>query len=210
MTSQHWWAFALTTFIICFTPGPNMLHMMRSGAQYGLRHTLFSMAGCFMAVISMIGISLAGIGALLKASPLLFMLLRYAGAAYLFYMGLQAWRQPSSLSIDAPHAANLNAHHSAKSLFRGGFLIGISNPKAMLFAGAFFPQFIDPALPQAPQLLVLLLTFAVLEISCYSAYALGGRSIGGILKHASVRRAFNRFTGTIFAGFGVLLIVKSV
>jgi threonine/homoserine/homoserine lactone efflux protein len=210
MNSHTWWTFAIATFFICFSPGPNMLHMMTSAAHYGLRRTFFSMAGCFLAVTSMIAISIAGIGALLHTSPFLFDLLRYAGAFYLLYLGIAAWKSPVPITIDAHKPAHLTHTTPVGIIFRNGFLIGISNPKALLFAGAFFPQFIDPHTPQLPQLLMLFATFAVIEIGCYSIYALGGRSIAGLLKHATVRRVFNRLTGTMFAIFAVLLVVKSV
>lgn len=209
MDFHVWLTFTIATFLICFSPGPNMLHMMKSGAHFGMKRTLYSMLGCFLAVSILIGSSIAGIGALLLASPLLFDILRYAGAAYLIYLGIQAWRAPVHLHIDSVTPADLVHNTSIRTIFRNGFLIGISNPKALLFAAAFFPQFINPALPQALQLTVLFVTFTVLEFSCYSIYAFGGRSIAGMLKYASVRKAFNRVTGAMFGLFGALLVAKS-
>lgn len=207
MSTQHWWAFTIATFLICFSPGPNMLHMMTSSAHYGFRRTLFSMLGCFIAVSGMIGISVAGVGTLLATSPFLFNVLRYAGAAYLCYLGIQSWRH-AHVNIDAPQVAAISSGMDSKQLLRNGFLVGISNPKALLFAGAFFPQFIDPHSPELPQLVILFVTFSVLEFTCYSLYALGGRQLAGLLKHSSVRRAFNRVVGTLFILFSVLLIAK--
>lgn len=209
MDTHLWWSFTLATFLICFSPGPNMLHMMKSAAHYGMRRTIYSMLGCFLAVSSMIGLSVIGIGALLVASPLLFNVLRYAGAAYLLYLGIHAWRAPVHLHIDAGQPADLVHNTSATTIFRNGFLIGISNPKALLFAGAFFPQFINPAAPQLPQLTILFITFTVLEFACYAIYAFGGRSIAGLLRRAHIRRIFNRVMGTMFGLFGVLLVAKS-
>lgn len=168
------------------------------------------MMGCFLAVSLLIGTSVAGVGALLHASPRLFDFLRYAGAAYLFYLGVQAWRSPAAaMTIDAHSHADYRDTSPPLRLLRNGFLIGISNPKALLFAGAFFPQFVDTAAPQAPQLILLFLTFTIIEVSCYTLYAIGGKQMAGMLKHASFRRAFNRLTGTIFAAFGVMLVAKS-
>lgn len=208
MNSHSWWFFAISTFLICFAPGPNMLHMLSSGAKYGIRRTLYSMGGCFLAVTGMIGISVAGVGAILKASPVLFDFLRYAGAAYLVYLGVQAWRAPVDNEGEQV-ALSASTPTSGRILFRNGFLIGISNPKALLFAGAFFPQFIDTHAPEIPQLVILFTTFAVIEITCYSLYALGGRSVASMFSRASIKRAFNRITGTMFGFFGILLIAKS-
>jgi threonine/homoserine/homoserine lactone efflux protein len=208
MDTHSWLTFCIATFLICAAPGPNMLHMMTSGAKYGFRRTFYSMAGCFLAVALMIGTSVAGIGAVLKASPYLFTLLRYAGAAYLIYIGIAAWRAPASAGIDAAASADLTAASPGR-IFRNGFLIGISNPKALLFAGAFFPQFINAEAPELPQLVILFVTFTVLEVGWYMAYALGGNQIASLLRHAVIRRNFNRAVGTLFGFFGLMLIARS-
>jgi threonine/homoserine/homoserine lactone efflux protein len=123
-----------------------MLQMMQSGMQHGLRRTLYAMAGCFSAVFLLLLGSILGVGALLAASPALFNILRYAGALYLIFLGARAWTKPSAAGIDASAQPDL-APASPKIIFRNAFLVGISNPKALLFAAAFFPQFIDRARP---------------------------------------------------------------
>ena len=206
MLFNRWLAFLIAIIIICASPGPNMLHMMNSGARYGLRRTFFSMAGCFCAVLLLISLSVAGIGALLQASPLLFKLLRIAGAAYLIWLGICAWRTPGArTNIDAHTLLHPEAGESS-TLFKKGFLVGISNPKALFFAGAFFPQFIIPGTNEASQLAILLLTFTVVEISCYTGYALGGTHIAAMLSRSTFRKTFNRITGTLFALFGLLML----
>lgn len=207
MNLHNWEAFAFTTFLICFSPGPNMLHMLTSSARYGVRRTCFSMAGCFLAVSGMIAISVAGIGALLQASPHIFNLLRYAGGAYLLYLGVQSWRGPVAASASAGIAVSpAMVSPAGRTLFRNGFLVGISNPKALLFAGAFLPQFMDPSLPTQQQLIVLFITFTIIELGCYTIYALGGQKLAGFLSRTRVRRYFNRLTGCLFALFAFLLL----
>ena len=91
-------------------------------------------------------------------------------------------------------------------LFRGGFLIGASNPKLLLFAAAFLPQFIDPAADQGLQLTILVATFAAAEAFWYAVYALGGRQLARHLARPALRRLFDRATGAIFVGFGLGLL----
>lgn len=91
-------------------------------------------------------------------------------------------------------------------MLRGGFTIGVSNPKLILFAAAFLPQFVDPARPQPAQFAILVATFAVVETLWYGVYALGGRSLARHLGRPAVKRAFNRVTGVIFVGFGLALL----
>jgi threonine/homoserine/homoserine lactone efflux protein len=92
-------------------------------------------------------------------------------------------------------------------LYKTGFFTAGSNPKALLFAAAFLPQFIQSNLPQAPQLLILLATFSVLEILWYFIYALGGLSMAQQLRKPNILRWFNRVTGGAFIGFAGLMAV---
>ena len=92
------------------------------------------------------------------------------------------------------------------AIYRGGYLIAISNPKALLFVAAFLPQFINPALPKGPQFAILVGTFAVIETCWYFTYALGGRGLARWLEQPSAQRLFNRMTGVVFVGFGALLL----
>lgn len=87
-------------------------------------------------------------------------------------------------------------------MVRGGFAIGISNPKLILFAAAFLPQFVSSSAPEGPQFAILVVTFAAMECLWYGVYALGGRSLSRYMARPRVRRVFNRATGAIFAAFG--------
>lgn len=213
MSLHTWWLYAATVFVISAIPGPNMLLVMTHGARHGLRRATATMAGCLSALILMLSVSAAGIGVFLKAWPAMFDALRFAGAAYLFYLGVKAWRAEVG---DAPGAGETagaapgvpqgaGAAMPAAGLFRSGFLVASSNPKAILFAAALLPQFIDAAKPVLPQFGILVATFAVIEIGWYAVYAVCRRRIGVALKRASVARAFNRLTGGVFVGFGAAM-----
>jgi threonine/homoserine/homoserine lactone efflux protein len=91
------------------------------------------------------------------------------------------------------------------SIYRQAFLVAASNPKAILFAAAFFPQFINPDRAKLPQFAILLATFTVIEVSWYFVYALSGKRLSSYLQRATVMRAFNRLTGGVFVGFAALM-----
>jgi threonine/homoserine/homoserine lactone efflux protein len=161
------------------------------------------------ALMLMLSLSAAGLGALLQAFPAVFDALRLAGAAYLAYLGVQVWRSPVQESTETDGTAqanNLGATLGNWALYRQGALVAASNPKAILFAAAFFPQFLNPALPQLPQFGILLGTFAVVEVSWYFVYAASGKQLARYLQRASVMRAFNRLTGGVFVGFAALMV----
>lgn len=202
MTLHTWWLFVMMSFVVSGTPGPNMLLVMSSSARHGVRPALAAMAGCMTALMIMMGISAAGLGALLQASPAVFDVLRWIGAAYLVYLGVKSWRAPAVVAADGAPATP--PEHGA-ALFRRGFLVAASNPKAILFAAAFLPQFITLSAPRLPQFAILLLTFALIEGAWYMAYAAGGQRIAVYLRRARVLRLFNRVTGGVFVGFGALM-----
>ncbi len=204
MTLHAWWLFVIAIVLLCGTPGPNMLHVMTRSVAFGARRSIAAMAGCLTALILVLAASAAGLSALLAAWPRVFEALRYAGVAYLVFLGIKAWRgagSPIDVGADA-----LPVTVSARRLFRGGFVIGISNPKLLLFAAAFLPQFVDRASPQAPQFAILVVTFAVVESIWYGIYAAGGRTLARYLTRPALRRAFDRVTGGIFIGFGLALL----
>jgi threonine/homoserine/homoserine lactone efflux protein len=204
MTLHLWWLFVVAVFLLCGTPGPNMLHVMTRSVAFGARRSIAAMAGCLCALVLVLAASAAGLSALLAAWPRVFDALRYAGVAYLVFLGIKAWRgagAPVDVGSDAlPVAA------SARRLFRGGFVIGVSNPKLLLFAAAFLPQFVDRGAPQAPQFAILVVTFAVVESFWYGVYAMCGRTLARHLRRPALRRGFDRATGGIFIGFGAALL----
>ncbi|MFC6620905.1 LysE family translocator [Novosphingobium panipatense] len=204
MTLHTWWIFVAATFVISGTPGPNMLHVLARSVEMGARRSVVAMAGCLSAIFLLMAASAAGLTTLLLALPGSFEVLRYAGVAYLIYIGIRSWRAP--IASAQPDDAPLPPALSNLALFRGGFAIAISNPKAILFAAAFFPQFIDPTRPQAPQFAILVGTFAVIETAWYCTYALGGRSLKRHLTKPAMKRLFNRVTGVFFIGFGLALL----
>jgi threonine/homoserine/homoserine lactone efflux protein len=206
MSLHTWWLFVATVFVVSAIPGPNMLLVMTHGAQHGLHRASATMAGCLSALVLMLAVSAAGLGVFLEAWPAMFNALRMIGAAYLVYLGVKAWRAPADEA--AAGTADELAAKPARSrfaLFRNGFLVAGSNPKAILFAAALLPQFIDAAQPKLPQFGVLVATFAVIEVSWYLVYAGFGTHIGAKLKSRSVARMFNRLTGGVFVGFGAMM-----
>jgi threonine/homoserine/homoserine lactone efflux protein len=211
MSLQAWWMFVVMTFVISATPGPNMLLVMSHGARFGLRPAIWTMAGCMTALIGMVSISAAGVGALLHSFPAVFDALRYLGAAYLAYLGYNLWHAGVRVG-DAPPAAIANLsetpYRSAGAYYRQGLAVAASNPKAIVFAAAFFPQFIQADRPAGLQFAVLLITFTVIEVSWYLIYALSGHKLSRFLQQAHVLKNFNRVTGGVFVGFAALMVAS--
>lgn len=204
MTSHTWWLFVVAVFLLSGTPGPSMLHVMSRSLNFGFRRGMASMAGCLTAIVLVLAASAAGLTALLLAVPGAFEVLRWAGAGYLVYLGVQAWRGGETPIDLGP--SRLAASPSLLALYRDGFLISVSNPKLLLFAAAFLPQFIDPGLPRGPQFAIQVVTFAVIESGWYAVYGLGGHRLAALLTRPRLQLWFNRLTGVVFIGFGLALL----
>lgn len=206
MSIQTWWLYVTAVFLISATPGPNMLHVMSQSIRHGVGRSVISMAGLMLANILCLLASAAGLGALLRASPMLYEALKLIGVAYLVWLGIKAWRAP----VD-PHAADApRTGGSARTLFLTAMGTGFSNPKLIVFAAALFPQFIDTGRPVALQLGILIATFTVIEGFWFTTYALGGRSLARYLASPVRQRWFNRATGGVFMAFGLALLGSRV
>ncbi|OYT91343.1 MAG: amino acid transporter [Burkholderiales bacterium PBB3] len=209
MTLSTLWLFIAMTFVVSATPGPNMLLIMSVSARHGVRASVVAMLGCMTALLAMMSISAAGMGAVLQSSPQVFEALRLAGAAYLAYLGIKVWRAPvhdasTAPAVDGVTQASVPALKTG-AIFREAFLVAASNPKAILFAAAFFPQFIHADSPQVPQFAILLATFTVIEVTWYFVYAVSGQRLSAYLQRAAVMKMFNRITGGVFVGFAALM-----
>lgn len=208
MTLQTWWLYLGAVILISATPGPNVLYVTTRSIRFGFGPAMIGMSGCLLSLTVLLAASVAGVSAFMLAVPVAFEVLKYAGAAYLIFLGVQMWRVPDGPDV-APAAAprEMPARTVGRwSLLRGGFLVGISNPKLLVFAAAFFPQFIAPDVPWMPQFGLLVATFLAVEACFYTLYALSGRRFAAHLLQGAWLRRFNRVSGTIFCGFGVALL----
>jgi len=208
MTLAIFWLFLGAVGLISCTPGPNVLYVTTRSIRFGVGAAMIGMAGCLSALAVMLVASVAGVSAFMLAVPAAFATLKYAGAAYLVFLGIQTWRAPILPSFDAGASPGETTGRdvSGWALFRGGFLCGISNPKLLVFAAAFFPQFIAPDAPWAPQFALLVATFLAVESFFYVTYALTSRRLAHRLMESAWQRRINRVSGVIFAGFGVVLL----
>lgn len=198
------WLLTLATAVgLSLTPGPNGLLALTHGARFGLRPTLATILGGALGFLILIAASLAGMGALLAASEAAFTAAKWAGAAYLVWLGIRLWRAPApAMAGPLPASGADPAAHPAR-LFTDGLLVALSNPKALLFYAAFLPQFMRPEAAYATQLALLGGTFLLVEIAYEILLAaLAVRAAPWLARHG---RAFNRATGATFVGVGAVL-----
>ncbi len=180
-----------------------MLLSMTVGMNVGKRAAVASSIGGVSAMLLLLFASVAGLSAVLATSAAAFTFIKWGGVAYLLYLGIKAWRSPALALGDQEGAAHKK--YSSLQLFRQAFIVGISNPKAMIFFAAFLPQFIDPKLPQAPQLVILSASFVFIELFWLMSYATGGNQLVPILKRSGKVKLINRISGGALISASALL-----
>ena len=199
MTLSTYLLYVAAVALLILTPGPTMLMCMTNALNHGQRPAMTSVAGAVTAVLGVMVLSAMGLGALLAASETAFTVVKVAGAAYLIWLGIKTFRSNAALQLG-------NAAAQGRSFYVQGLLVGASNPKAVLFFAAFFPQFINPAAPLAPQLAVLAATFVAFEFTVLTLCALGVSRLVPLLKSSGPVKWINRICGGLFTLMGALLL----
>lgn len=174
-------AFAAVAFVGIATPGPTVLLALTNGSRYGMRRALPGMVGAMLSDFVLIGAVALGLGTLLAASEFWFTVVKWLGAAYLAFLGVQMLRSTGSIGR-AFDEAEAGTAATPKTVFAKSFLVAVTNPKGYLFFSAFLPQFIDPSAPQAEQYVLLALVFAAVDFVVMSGYAALGAQAVRLLK----------------------------
>ncbi|WP_426359634.1 LysE family translocator [Pseudocolwellia sp. HL-MZ19] len=191
--------FFMTTLVVVLSPGPAALAVTAEAASNGFKKSTLVVLGIATANVVFFILSATGIITLIIASQTLFLTIKWIGVVYLLYLGFTAvFSQSGPLSIQASN----KKHSKAYKIFMRGFVLEISNPKALLYFSALLPQFVDINAPIVPQLITLCLITMVLYLVCYSLYGyLGFKSRGKFIKPIIIK-LINRSAGAmlIFAG----------
>lgn len=202
MDFQLWLIYFLAATGLSLSPGPNGLLALTHGAMHGRRKTLYTIFGGATGFVIIVGLSMFGIGALLKASLVWLTVMKWVGGLYLVWLGIQVWRSPPiGMQTDM-----VGRTRSGGSLFRQGALSALTNPKGILFFAAFLPQFIDPARSLWLQFVVMAGTFAVIEIATELFIASMAHRISPWL--GRVGRRFNQVCGGVFIAVGAALPLR--
>lgn len=199
MPFDTWLAFAAASLAILLIPGPTVMLVVGYALGEGRRAALGTVGGVLLGDLLAISVSALGLGALLAASATAFTVFKWAGAAYLIWLGVKIWRAP----VD-PAAVERAASGSHRRRAVQGFVVTALNPKSLAFFVAFLPQFMTPDAPVLPQLAILAPTFAGLAALTNGGYALLAGSVRSRLRSPAVLRAINRVGGGFLIGAGVL------
>lgn len=200
MAFDLWLAFALASVLISVSPGAGAVNTMSNGMRYGVRASLPAILGLQLGYGAQIVIVGVGLGALLAQSATLFALIKWAGVAYLLWLGYCKWREPP---LDM--SAGAESSESPSRRFWQAAFVNLTNPKATVFLVALFPQFLDLTAPQAPQLAAMGTTLLLVDVAVMLGYASLARGLSRWMKSERHQRWQNRAFGGMFVGAAALM-----
>jgi homoserine/homoserine lactone efflux protein len=202
MTLDIWLAFFAACWIISLSPGAGAIASMSSGLQFGFLRGYWNVIGLQIALAVQILVVAAGVGAVLTASALAFNLIKWFGVAYLVYLAIKQWQQrPSEIKTNVQAAPRVRA----LSMIVKGFLINISNPKAIVFMLAVLPQFIDPQQELVPQYGIMMVTMIAVDMIVMAGYTCLAAKVLLFLRTPRQQRILNRSFASMFVGAASLL-----
>ncbi|MGN7291367.1 LysE family translocator [Rhizobium sp. SAFR-030] len=203
MSIEHWLAFVAASAVLLAIPGPTILLVISYALSHGRRAATATVAGVALGDFTAMTASMLGLGALLATSSMLFTGLKWAGAAYLIYLGIRLWRtpvgEPTAEATDVPAARPVR-------IFLHTYVVTALNPKSIIFFVAFLPQFLDLAQPLFFQMAIFQTTFLGLAIINAGLYGLLASAARETIVKPKVQRIVNRTGGTLMIGAGLLTL----
>lgn len=208
MTIQLWFLYLTFVLVATATPGPAVLFITTNSILHGWQKTVYAALGNIVGLFALGIIAITGLGAILKTSVTIYSVVKYLGAAYLLFLGFKMFFQRNKeyeefIPVSKPITI------SSFKLFLQAFGVAVSNPKAIVFLTALFPQFIEVGAPLVPQFSVLILTLMAFSFSFLLLYSVLAHQAKGWLNKPGRQKAVNRTSGSIFIGFGILLATST-
>lgn len=201
MSYPLWFAYMLACWVISISPGAGAIASMSSGLNYGFKHGYWNALGLQLALLVQIVIVAAGVGVLFASTPWAFLAVKWFGVLYLLYLAYLQWTAPSQ-SID------IQVEHQPKSigkLLLNGFVVNITNPKAIIFLLAVLPQFLDLSKPQPLQYVIMATTMISIDLIVMAGYTGLAAKVLGLLKSPKQQKYMNRTFAVLFACAASLL-----
>lgn len=199
MTWTTWWLFAATETVLSLTPGPAVLYVLSSSLRVGARKGVAPILAILAANTFYFALSATGIGALLVSSYRLFFAIKWVGAAYLIFLGARTILGHASVLPTDEHTA---VGAGSARLFGDGFILQMSNPKAVVFFSAILPQFIDPRHALVPQIIILGITSAACEFVVLMGYGIAAGRASSFARQPRYAKWTNRIAGGLLIGAG--------
>lgn len=198
MNSEVLLAYILASVIIIVVPGPNIILIINDSVRCGFKKSVLTILGIKIGTTLLFLISLSGLTALLSLFSSMFAIIKWVGVCYLIYLGIS--QIVSSLKTDS---LDYRSEIENNSFFLKGFIVSVTNPKGLLFAGAFFPQFLNNQIAIGPQIVILCGSFLIISLIIEIIYAYAGDRTAKIFKTEHFKRLSARISGAFLIMFGI-------
>lgn len=206
MIFENWLAFCAIAFIATATPGPAVLLVSTNSLAVGFKKSLITVLGNVSGLFIMSACSVLGLSAIVLQSTMAFTTIKILGAFYLIHIGIKLWKNGiSTMTIHESESVN----NSFFSLYTQGILIALTNPKAIVFTTALFPQFIIISEPLLPQFTVLVVSFMTLSFLCLSSYSILVQRMKAGTTYVVPEKILGKVCGSTFIGAGCFLATAS-
>ncbi len=203
MELSSWLLFIAVAVAAVASPGPAILLAISNSVRFGLSKVFLSSLGNISGLFLLSVAAIFGLGAILKTSTTLFLIVKLIGAGYLIYLGVKQWRSKANFFDEATFQTRPEKPKSSKRHFTEGFLIAITNPKAILFFTALFPQFINIKESLSIQFFIMTLTFMAMSFFALMTYGLLASKAKRWFAKGERTKWFNRVLGSVFISIGV-------
>ena len=210
MNYDSWLLFTSIALIATITPGPAILLVSTHSVSFGTKYSIATMVGNVSGLFIMSLLSVMGLSAIILHSALIFFLVKVVGAGYLIFLGVKLWRQGFGMdAIRSAEAGGEQPRPRIMKLYFNGLLVALSNPKAIAFTTALFPQFIHPEHSMVQQFCILIATFMFLSFICLLAYAVMAAETKNRSTRIKLPGVMSKVFGGAFIGSGVFLATAS-
>jgi len=208
MIIEEWFIYLMLVIAATSSPGPAVLFIISNATLYGWRKALYIAFGNVVGLLCLGTIAVTGLGAILQTSEYIFNIIKYFGATYLIYLGIKLIVQKNS-HFNSLQDTISSKTISSKKVFLQAFGVAVSNPKAIVFLTALFPQFINIEKDLVSQFFMLIGTLMFFSFSFLMLYALLAHKAKKWLNKPNRIKIMNKTTGSIFIGFGILLATST-
>lgn len=207
-SASHWVTFLVASILFIQVPGPSLLFTLGRALTVSLRDALTSVVGNGLGLLAQVAAVAVGVGALVAASSTAYTAVKLVGAAYVVFLGLQAIRHRADAREALAAGLARPVRETRRKALVTGFVVGLTNPKTVVFFLAFLPQFVDPGHPAGPQVVVLGLAFAALAVVSDSLWAtLAGRARAWFAREPRRLDTMGAAGGVMMIGLGAGMLV---
>ncbi|WP_299871258.1 LysE family translocator [uncultured Cocleimonas sp.] len=203
MGISSWLLFIAVAIAAVASPGPAILLAISNSIRFGLSKVLLSSLGNISGLFLLSLAAIFGLGAIIKTSTTLFLIVKVIGAGYLIYLGVKQWRTKSNFFDEATLQSSFEKRKSAKRHYLEGFFIAMTNPKAILFFTALFPQFLNTQESLSIQFFIMTLTLMAMSFIALMTYGLLASKAKRWFAEGERTKWFNRVLGSVFISIGI-------